>query len=51
MCDIMYMFDNKYTFGSSQNGLNMPKKGLQETRTIIVHKSENVIYLVYAING
>ena len=28
MCYRMYMFGNKSTFGSSQNGQNMPKKDL-----------------------
>ena len=30
MCDEKYMFGYKSTFGSSQNGQNMPKKGQQE---------------------
>ena len=30
MCDRKYMFGDKSTFGSSQNGQNMPKKGQQE---------------------
>ena len=30
MCDIKYMFGDQSTFGSSQNGQNMPKKGQQE---------------------
>ena len=30
MCDRKYMFVDKSTFGSSQNGQNMPKKGKQE---------------------
>ena len=30
MCDRIYMFGDKSTFGSSQNGQNMPKKGQQE---------------------
>ena len=32
MCDRRYMFGDKYTFGSSQNGQNMPKKGQQEKK-------------------
>ena len=30
MYDRKYMFGDKFTFGSSQNGQNMPKKGQQE---------------------
>ena len=30
ICDRKYMFGDKSTFGSSQNGQNMPKKGQQE---------------------
>ena len=30
MCDRKYMFVDKSTFGSSQNGKKMPKKGQQE---------------------
>ena len=30
MCDRKYMFGYMPTFGSSQNGQNMPKKGQQE---------------------
>ena len=30
MCDRKNMFGDKSTFGSSQNGQNMPKKGQQE---------------------
>ena len=30
MCDRKYIFGDKSTFGSSQNGQNMPKKGQQE---------------------
>ena len=30
MCDRKYMFGDMSTFGSSQNGQNMPKKGQQE---------------------
>ena len=30
MCDRKYMFGDKSTFGSNQNGQNMPKKGQQE---------------------
>ena len=30
MCDRKYMFGYKPTFGLSQNGQKMPKKGLQE---------------------
>ena len=30
ICARNYMFDDKSTFGSSQNDQNMPKKGQQE---------------------
>ena len=30
ICDRKYMFGDKSTFGSNQNGPNMPKKGQQE---------------------
>ena len=30
MCDRKIMFGDKSTFGSSQNGQDMPKKGQQE---------------------
>ena len=30
MCDRKYVFGDKSTFGSSQNGQNMHKKGQQE---------------------
>ena len=30
MCDRKYMSGDKSTYGSSQNGQNMPKKGYQE---------------------
>ena len=36
MCDRKYMFDDNSTFGSSQNGQNMPKKGQQE-KIFFVH--------------
>ena len=32
MCDKKYMFGDKTTFGSSQNGQNMPKKVQQEKK-------------------
>ena len=32
MFDRRYIFGDKYTFGSSQNGQNMPKKGQQEKK-------------------
>ena len=37
MCDRNYMFADKSSFGSSQNGQNIPKKGQQEKLFFIVN--------------
>ena len=44
MCDRKYMFGDKSTFGLSQNGQNMPKKGQQEKRKNLYIKQGSITH-------
>ena len=44
MCARKYMFGDESTFGSSQNGQNMPKKGQQEFFFCTLNKGQLLMY-------